>query len=118
MTSRERHLKRLYGITLDQYNELLEKQNQRCAICDRHKDEFKTNLCVDHDHLSGLIRGLLCTYCNRRLVGRHRDSRILRRIADYIDQHTGWKVPDVKRRARRKKKNTKSITSVNESTGD
>lgn len=85
---------RTYGITEDQYNELLEKQNHCCNVCLRHESEFKTRLAVDHRHdKEGEIRGLLCTHCNRRVVGRHKDGDLLRRAADHLDTHTGWFVP-------------------------
>lgn len=101
---RKSALKRTYGISLEQYDELLEKQHHCCAICDRHEDEFKTRLAVDHNHKTGEIRGLLCNYCNHRVVGRHTDGDKLRQIADYIEQGTGWFVPKKKRPVKRKPK--------------
>jgi len=111
MSSRSSHLLRTYGITEDQYDELLEKQNQSCFICERHKSLFKKNLCVDHNHKTGEVRGLLCDYCNRRVIGRHSDPLILRRASEYLSQGTGWFVPVRKRvrkvrRPRIKKENT------------
>jgi hypothetical protein len=47
------------------------KQNGRCAICDKHQSNFKRRLNLDHNHKSGQIRGLLCYYCNKFVVGRH-----------------------------------------------
>jgi hypothetical protein len=102
--AREYHLKRTYGITLEQYNELLERQGGKCPVCLRHESEFPRKLAVDHNHITGEIRGLLCSYCNHRLVGRHRDAGLLRRIADYVEITTGWFVPPKKKRVRRKKK--------------
>ncbi len=46
-------------------------QQQRCAICNRHESEFKKRLCVDHNHRTSKVRGLLCFYCNKYKVGRH-----------------------------------------------
>ena len=67
-------LKRRYGITLEQYNEMLIDQDNKCFICGKkHKDE-RYGLCVDHSHLTGKVRGLLCCYCNRRVVGRVMDD--------------------------------------------
>jgi hypothetical protein len=43
---------------------LLSDQRDRCACCGDHKDNFKRNLHVDHDHASGQVRALLCTFCN------------------------------------------------------
>lgn len=101
---REYQLKRKYGITLEQYDQLLEKQNHCCAICERHKSEFKTQLAVDHSHKTGLIRGLLCTACNYRLVAKHEDGDLLRKIADYIENPTDWAVPEAHKKPKRKRK--------------
>jgi hypothetical protein len=106
LSPRERHLRSHYGITVAQYEELLSKQDGRCAICKRKAEEFKTRLAVDHDHTTLEIRGLLCSHCNHRLVGRHRDAVLLRRIADYIEQGTGLYVPLRKKRRRRAKRKT------------
>lgn len=101
--NRKSHLKRKYGITLEQYNQLLEKQDYCCAVCGKHETQEKKKLVVDHNHITREIRGLLCNYCNHRIVGRHRDGELLRKIADYIEQGTGWLVPE-KKRVRKKKR--------------
>ena|SRR5579859_2997989 len=100
--TRRCRLKRIYGITPEQYDELLKKQNGRCAICDRHESEFKVRLAIDHNHATGEIRGLTCTYCNHRVIGRHKDGKILRRLADYIEQGTGLFVPPKQKTRRRR----------------
>lgn len=64
-----------YGITLEQYNNILNKQNECCAICVRHKSAFKRNFAVDHCHLTKKVRGLLCEECNKG-IGHFKDSRI------------------------------------------
>mgnify|MGYP001544927015 CR=1 FL=1 len=102
--SREKYLLKTYGITEAQYLELLKKQNNSCAVCSKSASSFNRRLAVDHDHVSGEIRGLLCNYCNRRLVGRHRSPELLRRIADYISTGTGLFVPKKKRKKRKKRK--------------
>lgn len=50
-----------YGLSLEEYNSLLRKQNYACGIC---KKTAKGNLSVDHCHVTGEIRGLLCSHCN------------------------------------------------------
>lgn len=105
--ARERNLLRRYGITLDQYNEMLEKQEHSCGLCGRHESEFKTRLAVDHNHVTGEIRGLLCSYCNHRVVGRHRDPELIRKLYEYLLKETGMFVPKnrpKKRKRQRKKK--------------
>ena len=67
-----RRLKYKYGITLKEYTNLLEEQNQVCAICSEPCD-LKPRLSVDHDHTTGKLRGLLCDSCNNGL-GRFKDN--------------------------------------------
>lgn len=66
------NLRRRFNITLEEYNELLEKQNSVCAIC--NGDNNKKTLVVDHDHNTNKIRGLLCDNCNTGL-GLFKESR-------------------------------------------
>ncbi len=61
---RNRALKKRYGITAEQYNILLESQNERCGLCGKHQSRFKNRLAVDHDHQTNRVRGLLCVECN------------------------------------------------------
>lgn len=102
-STRDNYLKRVYGISLAQYQELLKKQGGGCAICGKTPEQEGRSLSVDHDHKSNFIRGLLCSYDNHRIVGRHRDPDLLRRVADYISQNTGWSVPSKKKKKRKKK---------------
>lgn len=60
--TREYALKAKYGITLDQYDGMVKKQDGKCAICFRIR-----KLVVDHDHKTGKMRKLLCAACNTRL---------------------------------------------------
>lgn len=104
---REGHLRRTYGITLIQYNELLERQGHRCGVCNRTDEELGQTLSVDHNHATGAIRGLLCTYCNRYVVGRHKEGTLLSAAGRYLSsEYTGWFVPP-KKKKRRKKTPTK-----------
>src|SRR6185503_3329992 len=59
------HLRFHYQITIDDYKALLVKQGGKCAICFRDKGNARGHrLYIDHDHETGLIRGLLCSRCN------------------------------------------------------
>ena len=83
---RDLRLQRLYGITAAQYDALLAYQGGVCAVCD--KPPGKTRLNVDHDHKTGLVRGLLCWQCNRRVIADHRDpdgTFLLRQAAQYLE---------------------------------
>ena len=68
--SRKWSLNKRYGITIEEYDALLESQNFGCAICKMPCPTGK-RLAVDHDHHTGEIRGLLCYRCNKVLVGIH-----------------------------------------------
>lgn len=61
-------LKYKYGMTIDEYNKLLRQQNGVCAICDMPETRTRKGklswLCVDHSHITGRVRGLLCSSCN------------------------------------------------------
>ena len=79
---RKNNFKFKYGITLEQYHELLKIQNNVCAIC--LKPDKSKNLAVDHCHQSNKIRGLLCSKCNRALGYFHDDPILLTKAADYL----------------------------------
>lgn len=104
---REKYLKRQYGITPDQYEQLLKKQDCKCYICQRPADSFTKQLAVDHDHKTLEIRGLLCTHCNRSVIGRHRDPSIFHRAYLYLSgPFPGWLAPGNRKRKTRRKKRT------------
>jgi hypothetical protein len=63
-TLRKCCLRRDYGITLEEYDAMLLAQNGCCYICKRHWSSFKKSLAVDHCHVSGKVRKLLCAKCN------------------------------------------------------
>lgn len=100
---RSSRLKRVFGLTTEQYDELLLKQEGKCAVCQRHESEFNRRLAIDHCHKTGYIRGLLCNFCNRRLIGRHSDPDRFERAAAYLRQNTGWIVPPKKKKKKKKR---------------
>ena len=65
ISDRKSHLKRKYGLTLEEYDAMLEAQGGVCAICGEPRPEERT-LHVDHDHETGAIRGLLCFTLQQR----------------------------------------------------
>lgn len=90
-----------YGLTLDEYLEMLDSQGHVCAICGEpetvpYRDKVRS-LAVDHNHDTGEVRALLCTRCNR-LIGVARERvEILQAAIDYLDREswTGRYVPEV-----------------------
>lgn len=86
IAERDRHLRRTFGITLDEYKQMLAAQGGDCFIC-RSSDPVSANFAVDHDHATGEIRGLLCDLCNKGL-GHFRDSEeSLIRALEYLRRH-------------------------------
>lgn len=81
---RKAHLRRNFGITLEQYTEMLVKQGGVCAVCGGLNPTPTRRLAVDHDHKTGKIRGLLCGPCNLHL-GKFEDSIWLAQIGAYLD---------------------------------
>jgi len=58
-------IKKHYGLTVEEFRELEEKQDYRCACCGKHKHDIQSHeLYVDHCHVTMEIRGLLCQQCN------------------------------------------------------
>ena len=73
-----------YGITAIQYWMIYDFQGGLCYICRRANGKRK-RLSVDHDHKTGIVRGLLCTACNRNVLGHLRDDPdAAQRIIDYL----------------------------------
>lgn len=70
---------RKYPIKVDGYLDMLQTQHYACAICALKPDD-PYSLLVDHDHVTGQVRGLLCTNCNPGL-GRFRDNLVILRAA-------------------------------------
>lgn len=82
--SRNRRIFETYGLTEQDYNALFQAQQGRCAICGGQR---KQKLSVDHDHKTGLVRGLLCRLCNGRLLTAARDMPLILRIAaNYLEK--------------------------------
>jgi len=70
-------LRSRYGITLAEYDDMLQRQQGKCAICKRPATDFKKALSVDHNHVTGFCRGLLCDFCNSKLLKFLRDNKKL-----------------------------------------
>jgi hypothetical protein len=82
--NRDKRLRSLYGINVAQYDALLASQSGRCAIC--WIVPRTRRLAVDHNHKTGEVRGLLCTFCNHKMLGGAKERpEILRRGAEYLE---------------------------------
>ena len=81
---RNYELKAKYGITTAQWETMFYLQQGGCAICGR-KDSGKRNLSVDHDHVTGKVRGLLCQTCNAHvLIAVERYSHLFDNAKEYL----------------------------------
>jgi hypothetical protein len=98
--TRNYHLYLRYGITPEQYNEMVLAQNGCCAGCLRHQSELKRPLCVDHDHsccpgdktCGECIRGLLCWQCNGFLGSVGDSIESLERLIQYLKNSPSTKI--------------------------
>lgn len=86
LRARESHLQRKYGLTLADYDRMLDAQHGGCGICGRAPREDSA-LHVDHDPVSGDVRGILCFSCNNLLGDVQDDPSRLRAAAAYLDGH-------------------------------
>lgn len=79
---------RKYGITRNDYLFLLKSQNGKCAICSRPELESAYGrLCLDHDHTTNVVRGLLCHYCNMAIGLFQENPDILSAAMAYLEKH-------------------------------
>ncbi len=78
------YLLRTYGITYEEYNTLFVLQKGQCAICGAHQSELKKSLCVDHNHNTKKIRGLLCSKCNTGLGNFNDSLEMLHKAQDFL----------------------------------
>lgn len=89
ITSEQRRVWNLrkYGITPQEYDLLLDAQKGVCAVCSgANRERMGRRLHVDHDHASGVVRGLLCTHCNNAIGHAVESPERLRALAAYLER--------------------------------
>ena len=78
-----------YGIDLKMFNSIYKQQNGQCCICYGKMTTIKSGgkfVCIDHNHLTGKIRGLLCNECNL-MIGYAKDNlKILQNAIKYLER--------------------------------
>lgn len=85
--SRNAYLIKTYGITVEQFDQLLEFQGGHCYICEQ-PPKGKRIMVVDHEHSAGKagkVRGILCLICNLKFLGREKSSFKYQNAAEYLD---------------------------------
>jgi hypothetical protein len=89
INSKKKHLQQTYGLSLNEYHAKLKAQNHKCAICGTDEVDLQRDLCVDHDHKTGIIRDLLCNACNTGIGMFKEDNSILHKAIAYLKKHKG-----------------------------
>jgi hypothetical protein len=101
--ARDKYLLTKYGITERTYQVMLKQHNGACWICRRSPKPGK-NLNVDHEHLTkaqrnagakfGVVRGLLCFFCNKYMVGRRKkkDAYLFINAGEYLQSNIDWRL--------------------------
>ena len=85
--TRNNDLKRNYGITIQEHQQMFEEQNGVCATCKSPGDGKWKKLCVDHDHKTGKVRQLLCRRCNMILGQAYDDISLFEEYIKYLQKH-------------------------------
>lgn len=84
---RNTELKKLYGLSLEDWERMYADQGGVCAICKQSESDKSTrysNLAVDHCHTTGVVRGLLCSACNRAIGFLGDDPDRAKALAEYL----------------------------------
>jgi len=86
-----RKMKNKFGMTPSDYEVMLNSQNGCCAICGKHHTEFnvknKTRLCIEHNHQTGKIRGLVCVKCNSVIGFANDNIQVLENAIEYLKRN-------------------------------
>jgi len=82
---KEYSLKNTYGITVEQHKQMFVSQNGRCAICNKQFIKSK-DIHIDHNHITGQIRQLLCSHCNTAIGLLKEDTYILNNAIQYLQK--------------------------------
>lgn len=91
-TRRRAHLKK-YGITPDDFDELMIIQSGACAACGGSQTYVAVHLDVDHCHVTGRVRGLLCRRCNTAIGLAKESPTLLRELAAYLRDRSAASAP-------------------------
>jgi nitrate/TMAO reductase-like tetraheme cytochrome c subunit len=82
--NRAKNLRNRFGMSLEEYDQMLEKQNGQCKICGTDTPGNKGRFVVDHNHATGEVRGLLCWSCNVGIGHLQDDPSILLSAFNYL----------------------------------
>ena len=85
--SLERTLKKKYGLAIEDYDQMLIEQDNKCYVCSQPPTDKETRLAVDHCHTTGRVRKLLCNSCNSALGFVDDDVSRLSSLIAYLEEH-------------------------------
>lgn len=87
VSSRDKHLKRRYGVSEEDYYNMLEQQGGVCKICSKFELRSKSKyMVVDHCHDTGTVRGVLCHKCNTALGLFNDDVETMKKAINYLEE--------------------------------
>ena|SRR5215469_11271922 len=84
LIAKRHRFKKLYGMTLEQWEEMFDRQGRSCAICRSSHPRSSRGWHVDHDHKTGRVRAILCVSCNLVLGFVEEQERWLLSVVDYV----------------------------------
>ncbi len=84
LTSRKLMLNKKYGLTIEDLEKMIEKQNKKCAICFQDLQVGTVKCCIDHNHETGEVRGILCSNCNTGIGLLKENNNILQSAIKYL----------------------------------
>ena len=80
--------RKLYGVSMQEYNQMLTAQGGKCAVCGGEQSSSRCkHLAIDHDHKTGATRGLLCDNCNRGIGHLQDDIGQLQKAIAYLEKY-------------------------------
>ena len=85
----QQRIKREFNLSPEAYNAAVKAQGGGCAICGKQPKRTEKVLHIDHNHATGIVRGLLCADCNLGLGRFHDDPTLLQAAIDYLEHHNG-----------------------------
>lgn len=83
----DRNRKYKWGLSPEEFGQMLSGQDNKCSICRRDQSEIRRSFDIDHDHLTGKIRSLLCNRCNITLGRCEESVEIFESIISYLKKH-------------------------------
>ena len=92
ISDKDSKLKRAFGIGLADYHRMFAEQGGCCAICKTNDTGKRKAFAIDHNHITGAVRGLLCSNCNTGIGNLRDDIGLLKDAIQYLEAHSQGKI--------------------------